>query len=82
LPFHGEVMGSIRRDQAQCVAAAPEKAAERLRDVADDLRAPHSEGLSLNAMARQLNEQGVRSPRGAQWTPTAVSRALARPEAR
>jgi DNA invertase Pin-like site-specific DNA recombinase len=69
---------NIRRYQPQGVAAAQEKAAERLRDVADDLRALEAEGLSLNAMARQLNEQGVRSPRGAQWTPTAVSRALAR----
>jgi DNA invertase Pin-like site-specific DNA recombinase len=68
----------IRRYQAQAVAAAQQRAAQRLEDVADDLRTLSESGLSLNAMARQLNEQGVRSPRGGQWTATAVRRAIAK----
>jgi len=35
---------------------------------------------SLNAMAAALNSRGVASPRGGQWTATAVRRALARVE--
>jgi len=50
-----------------------------LHDVADDLRALQREGLSLNAMARRLNEQGIRTTSGSgQWTATSVRRAVAR----
>jgi len=69
---------NIRRYQRQGVEAAQAKAAERLQDVADDLRALSGEGLSLNAIARRLNEQDVRTARGGSWTATAVRRALGR----
>jgi DNA invertase Pin-like site-specific DNA recombinase len=68
----------ITRYQREGVAAAQAKAAQRLSDIADDLRSLSSEGLSLNAIARQLNAQDVKASRGGVWTATAVKRALAR----
>jgi DNA invertase Pin-like site-specific DNA recombinase len=69
---------NIRRYQKQAVAANVARADERLRDVADDLRALVAEGLSLNAIARRLNDQDVKTARGCAWTPTAVRRAVLR----
>ncbi len=81
----GTVLGGLRpgaadisKWQAQGVAAAQAKAAERLSDVADDLRSHAAEGLSLNAIARKLNEQEIKTARGSTWTATAVKRALGR----
>jgi DNA invertase Pin-like site-specific DNA recombinase len=69
----------IRHETAKGVAAAQAAADARLHDVADDLRALQREGLSLNAMARRLNDQGIRTTSGAgQWTATAVRRAMQR----
>ena len=42
------------------------------------LRAMQAEGLSLNAMARQLTEGGYLTARGGAWTATAVKNVLAR----
>lgn len=64
--------------QRQGVEAAQAKAEARLLDVADDLRTLASEGLSLNAIARRLNDDGIQAARGGNWTGTAVRRALAR----
>ena len=69
---------SIRRYQKLAVAAVKAKADERLNDVADDLRALASEGLSFHAMARRLNDLDVKTSRGCTWTATAVRRALLR----
>lgn len=69
---------NIKRWQREGVAAAKAKAAERLADVADYLRGYVAQGLSLNAIARRLNDDHVRSPRGGSWTATAVRRAAAR----
>jgi DNA invertase Pin-like site-specific DNA recombinase len=74
---HRKGAPNIKRWQRQGVEAAQAKAAERLRDVADDLRGLAAEGLSLNAMARRLNSQDVKASRGGSWTATAVRRALA-----
>jgi DNA invertase Pin-like site-specific DNA recombinase len=71
---------NIRRYQKQAVAANVARADERLRDVADDLRALAREGLSLNAMAKRLNDLDVKTSRGCAWTATAVRRAMLRPE--
>jgi hypothetical protein len=68
----------IRQYQTAGVAAAKAAAQARLQDIADDLRALSAEGLSLNAMAKRLNDSDMRAPRGGSWTATAVSRALAR----
>jgi hypothetical protein len=64
--------------ERQGVAAAQEKAEARLRDVADDLHSIAAEGLSLNAMAKRLNELDVKTSRGCAWTATAVRRAMLR----
>jgi hypothetical protein len=68
----------ISQYQAQGVTAAAAQAAERLADIADDLRALRDEGLSLNAMGRRLNKLGVLASRGGRWDATQVWRALAR----
>jgi DNA invertase Pin-like site-specific DNA recombinase len=70
--------GKIAKYQRQGVAANAEKARARLNDVADDLRGLAAEGLSLNAIARKLNEQSIGASRGGEWSPTGVKRALAR----
>ena len=55
---------------AKGVAAAQAAADARLGGV---------EGLSLNALARRLNNQGIRTTSGSgQWTATAVRRAVLR----
>ena len=81
----GTVLGGLRagaadiaRYQGQGVEAAKAKADARLSDVADDLRDLAAEGLSLNAIARRLNEQDVKASRGGNWTATGVRRALHR----
>ena len=80
----------IAQYQRQGVSAARSESAKRLADVADDLRRFKAEGLSLNAIARRLNEEGInttgRQPgqggkQGGAWTATAVRRALARLDA-
>jgi DNA invertase Pin-like site-specific DNA recombinase len=74
----------IRHFYAQGVAAAKAAADARLKDVAEYLQAFASEGLSLNAIARRLNEQGIKTVGTTEkrpscaWTATAVRRALAR----
>lgn len=73
-----EGAADIAQHQREGVEAAKAKADARVRDVADDLRALAAEGLSLNAMAKRLNEQGVTAARGGQWTATGVRRALSR----
>jgi hypothetical protein len=74
------VVALDRENQILAVALRPtEVVAEHDgRDVADDLRSLSGEGLSLNAIARRLNEQDVRTARGGTWTATAVRRALDR----
>lgn len=69
----------IRHQSAKGVAAAQAAADARLHDVSDDLRALQREGLSLNAMSRRLNDQGIRTTSGSgKWTATAVRRAVLR----
>jgi len=70
--------GQIGRYQKLGTQAAAQKAQERLLDIAEDLRALKAEGLSLNAAARRLNDRGITTARGSNWTATAVGRALAR----
>jgi len=70
----GTKLGGVRagaadivQHQAQGVAAASQKAAARLADVADDLRALTAQGLSLNAIAGRLNDMGILASRGGRW---------------
>lgn len=55
--------------------ARAEAFAERVRPMAEAARA---DGMSLGAIANQLTEQGIVTPRGGVWTATAVRRVLAR----
>jgi len=70
--------GDIAKYQRRGVKAAQAKAAERLQNVADDLRSLRAEGLTLDAIAKRLNEQSITASRGGNWTATGVRRALAR----
>lgn len=81
----GTKLGGLRQGAAEIalhhqegVKANQAKADARVKDVADDLRSLMAEGLSLNAMARRLNELGVTAARGGQWTAMGVKRAVAR----
>jgi DNA invertase Pin-like site-specific DNA recombinase len=61
--------------RVEAIKTLAEKAAEeRLPEIAR-LKA---EKLSLNEIARRLDQEGIRTVRGAQWTATAVRRVLMR----
>jgi DNA invertase Pin-like site-specific DNA recombinase len=75
-------MGSLKTGNAATAAtaskAASEKAnwhAERVMPIVVRLK---DEGLSLQAIARRMNEDGVTSARGGAWTATSVRNLLAR----
>lgn len=72
--------GDISEYQAQGVAAASAKADQKAQELQEIFEGMASEGLSLNAMATRLNDQGVLTSRGVAggWTPTAVRRMLTR----
>lgn len=66
----------IAQHQPQAVLAAKAKAAGKAAELRDTLEEMRSQGLSLNAIAGSLNEQGILTSRGIRngWTATAVSR--------
>lgn len=66
--------------QRQGVMAAAQRADAKSDELRETLETLQAEGLSLNAMARRLNEQGVLTSRGKAdgWTATAVRRVMAR----
>ena len=68
----------IRHYQQKGVKAAQKKADERVAVIADELIPLRDQGLSLNAIAKALNNRRIQTSRGCEWTPTAVKRALAR----
>jgi DNA invertase Pin-like site-specific DNA recombinase len=68
----------IRHYQQRGVRAAQKKADERVAVIADELIPLRDQGLSLNAIAKALNDRRIQTSRGCEWTPTAVKRALAR----
>lgn len=70
--------GNIRRYQRKGVAAARERADRRALDRLPEIERLEAEGLSLNAIARRLNAEGVVTSRGGMWTATAVKRVLDR----
>ncbi len=54
------------------------KAQERARQIAEDIdRCPQEGHTSLRAIAAYLTANGIETPRGKRWTPTAVRNALA-----
>ncbi len=64
--------------QAAAAQAAKARADARAAPVLRILRPLAERGATLAAMAAALEAQGVPTPRGGRWTPTAVRRVLAR----
>ncbi|MAM87515.1 MAG: resolvase [unclassified Hahellaceae] len=65
--------------QKAALKAVSEKADKRAADIAHHIESLKESGItSLNALAKQLNEEGIATARGGQWTATAVRRVLAR----
>jgi DNA invertase Pin-like site-specific DNA recombinase len=63
-------------------AARAQQADHKAHAVLPEIEAIRQDGItSLAGIAAALNEKGVSTPRGGQWTATAVKRALARVEA-
>jgi DNA invertase Pin-like site-specific DNA recombinase len=75
-------VASLRTGNADTAAvasqAAAEKAAAHAAMVMPIITRLKGEGLSLQAMARRLNEESVPSTRGGTWTATSVRNLLAR----
>ncbi|HEY4263743.1 MAG TPA: recombinase family protein [Micropepsaceae bacterium] len=65
----------FQRKGAQAARKAADVAAERYRETIDAMQA---ENLSLNAMAARMNETGIMTRTGKQWTATAVRNLVAR----
>lgn len=65
---HGAILARMNQDEAL----------ERLEPLASRLSAMRADGLTIRAMAAQLNEEGIASPGGKSWHPTNVQRALVR----
>lgn len=57
-------------------AVRSQKAQARAQDLSPILVDLQAQGLSVNAMARSLNERGLSTSRGGKWTATQVSRVL------
>lgn len=81
----GVVLGGFRKEspniarfQKRAVRAVVEGANARAEEWRDTIEALQSEGLSLNAMASRLNEDGLPTSRGGAWTATAVKRVVER----
>ena len=81
----GQKLGGLRENapdisqyKDQATAARQAKADKRVAVIAEDLQALKAQGLSLNAMAKALNEGSIQTAWGCEWTPTAVKRALSR----
>lgn len=80
----GQVLGcpsngveNIAAYSAKAIAAKRVKAAEGAERVRDVFEALEPEQLSLNAMAKRLNDDSVTTSRGGKWTATAVKRTIA-----
>jgi DNA invertase Pin-like site-specific DNA recombinase len=64
---------------AEAVAKIKEKAAQRAMDLQGIISGIKRIGItSVRAIAEELNRQGIHSPRGGSWHPTAVARLLNR----
>lgn len=66
-------------DSSLATVARQEKATKAAHGVMPVVRELQAQGVtSLNALAAKLNEMGVKTPRGGNWTATAVKRAVER----
>ena len=72
--LRGKQVGN--KQAVAAVKANAEHRAVNLRTIVDDLR---SQGFtSVRAIAAQLNEQGILTPRGGSWHPTSAARLVSR----
>jgi hypothetical protein len=63
----------------EAVAKIKEKAVQRAMDLQGIVESIKRSGITIvRAIAAELNRQGIHSPRGASWHPTAVARLLNR----
>jgi DNA invertase Pin-like site-specific DNA recombinase len=81
----GAVLGGFREEspdiarfQKKAVRAVVEGANARAEEWRDTIEALQAEGLSLNAMAARMNDDGLPTSRGGAWTATAVKRVVER----
>jgi DNA invertase Pin-like site-specific DNA recombinase len=51
---------------------------DRSQDLAAIIRPLRASGASLRAIAAELDQRGIRTARGSEWTPTAVKRVITR----
>jgi DNA invertase Pin-like site-specific DNA recombinase len=63
---------------AEARSRSADHTAHCLAGVIEDVRMALGDAASLHAVARELTDRGVTTPRGGAWTATAVRRALAR----
>ena len=77
-PTSGPDQAAGTKAAAEARSRAADHAAHRLTGTIEDVRTALGEGASLHALARGLTERGIPTPRGGEWTATAVRRALAR----
>jgi DNA invertase Pin-like site-specific DNA recombinase len=79
LPQCQNLTDEARQRGAQKAGEVLAKAAsEAYRDLADEMASKRELGLSLQAIADYLNDQGHTTRRGRPWNPTQVARVLAR----
>lgn len=78
--FRPEGMPDAKAGAAASAAVRVQAANRAAGQVAPVIRELEGAGLSLNAIAAELNRRGVSTPRGGAWTATAVRRVLARLE--
>jgi hypothetical protein len=72
--LRGKQVGN--KQAVAAVKASAEQRATNLRAIVDDLKA---QGFSsVRAIADQLNERGILTPRGGAWHPTSAARLLSR----
>ena len=75
--FRGRAPSDLDRRAAACAKAnLARQRAKQLAPTLDELR--RAGARSLRALANDLNERFIPAPRGGQWSPTQVARALAR----
>jgi DNA invertase Pin-like site-specific DNA recombinase len=77
----GKQLGGFRGHVVDCRLASEARqlaADARARDLAPLILELRQAGSSLHQIARELTAQGIRTPRGGQWTPAAVRSVLLR----
>jgi DNA invertase Pin-like site-specific DNA recombinase len=72
---------NIADHQAEAVRVVKLRANKAAEERFPDVAKLQAEGLSLNEIARRLDQEGIKTSRGGRWTATAVRRTLLRLQA-